>query len=241
MTTPKDVLDIGRSELGTAEHPPESNHQKFGQWYGADGVPWCAEFVSYCFYNAGSPFPASTAKGFASVEAGRDWFDSKGWIKNKPEMGDLIFYHFDAEHAGANHVGIVESVGANSVTTIEGNTSAGSDSNGGQVQRRGRPFGAYILNYGRPPFDGKPSHHVQRPDHPRWPGRFLLLTSPHTRADVREWQARMKERGWNIEVNGEYGRRTETVCREFQKEKGLAVDGVVGPRTWAAAWDAPVT
>ncbi len=242
MTTPKDVIDLARSELGITEFPPESNHQKFGQWYGFDGVPWCAEFVSYCFYNAGLPLPATTAKGFASAEAGREWFESKGWYKEQPTAGDVIFYHFEGEHAGANHVGIVESVGSNAVTTIEGNTSAGSDSNGGQVQRRTRPFGSYILGYGLPRFDGKASHHVARPDHPRWPGRSLLLTSPLMQgADVREWQARMKERGWAITVDGQYGPQSQAICEKFQREKGLVVDGVVGPKTWSAAWDAAVS
>ncbi|KAB2384622.1 peptidoglycan-binding protein [Actinomadura montaniterrae] len=59
--------------------------------------------------------------------------------------------------------------------------------------------------------------------------------------DVRTWQARMKARGWSIAVDGAYGPASEEVCRAFQREKGLGVDGVVGPATWRAAWDAPVT
>ena len=29
--------------------PPGSNRTMFGRWFGVDGVPWCAIFVSYCF------------------------------------------------------------------------------------------------------------------------------------------------------------------------------------------------
>ena len=32
---------------------PGSNRTLIGQWYGFDGVPWCAETVSYGLYNAG--------------------------------------------------------------------------------------------------------------------------------------------------------------------------------------------
>ena len=35
--------------VGVKESPPGSNRTMFGRWYGVDGVPWCAIFVSYCF------------------------------------------------------------------------------------------------------------------------------------------------------------------------------------------------
>jgi peptidoglycan hydrolase-like protein with peptidoglycan-binding domain len=31
------------------------------------------------------------------------------------------------------------------------------------------------------------------------------------------------------------------VCRQFQQEKGLSVDGLVGPKTWQESWTEPVT
>jgi peptidoglycan hydrolase-like protein with peptidoglycan-binding domain len=61
------------------------------------------------------------------------------------------------------------------------------------------------------------------------------------RSDLRRWQARMAKRGWSIDADGLYGPQTKKVCRAFQKEKGLAVDGKIGPVTWAAAWTKPVT
>lgn len=60
-------------------------------------------------------------------------------------------------------------------------------------------------------------------------------------ADVRTWQARMRERGWALDVDQVYGPGSERVCRQFQAEKRIAVDGLVGPNTWAAAWSAAVT
>lgn len=59
--------------------------------------------------------------------------------------------------------------------------------------------------------------------------------------DVREWQAQMAHRGWRLAVDGAYGPGSEAVCKQFQAEKHLGVDGVVGPVTWRAAWVAPVT
>lgn len=61
------------------------------------------------------------------------------------------------------------------------------------------------------------------------------------RSHLRRWQQRMNDRGWTITADGLYGPRTKAVAIAFQREKGLAVDGLIGPATWDAAWTAPVT
>lgn len=76
---------------------------------------------------------------------------------------------------------------------------------------------------------------------PPWPGRYFTYPPVMRGEDVRTWQARMRERGWTIAVDGAYGPQSREVCRLFQREKGLAVDGIVGPETWAASWAAPIT
>lgn len=37
-----------------------------------------------------------------------------------------------------------------------------------------------------------------------------------------------------IEIDGDFGKKTEAAVRAFQKKKGLVVDGVVGTNTWLA-------
>jgi hypothetical protein len=62
--------------------------------------------------------------------------------------------------------------------------------------------------------------------------------------NVATWQRQMIARGWNLGptgADGDYGPTSESVCRQFQAEKGLGVDGLVGPSTWGASWSAPVT
>jgi hypothetical protein len=77
---------------------------------------------------------------------------------------------------------------------------------------------------------------------PAWPGRILKLADPlmHGR-DVQVWQAQMAHRGWQIGADGWYRPGSESACRKFQKEKGLDIDGRVGPDTWQATWLAPIT
>jgi hypothetical protein len=58
---------------------------------------------------------------------------------------------------------------------------------------------------------------------------------------VRQVQQRLRDRGWKIGVDGKFGPETDRIVRQFQAEKGLAVDGIAGPRTWDALWRAPVT
>ncbi|MCX4749245.1 N-acetylmuramoyl-L-alanine amidase [Kitasatospora sp. NBC_01287] len=74
---------------------------------------------------------------------------------------------------------------------------------------------------------------------PAWPGRYLADYCEGQ--DVAAWQQQMAARGWQITVDGKYGSKSATVCRSFQSDKGLDSDGVVGPKTWSAAWTAPIT
>jgi hypothetical protein len=60
-------------------------------------------------------------------------------------------------------------------------------------------------------------------------------------ANVATWQAQMAARGWDIAADGMYGPSSQSICQQFQQEKGLEVDGLVGPQTWSASWTAAVT
>jgi peptidoglycan hydrolase-like protein with peptidoglycan-binding domain len=52
------------------------------------------------------------------------------------------------------------------------------------------------------------------------------------KAGMFVWQRAMKVRGWNITVDGYYGSQTEHIARQFQSEKRLTVDGLIGVGTW---------
>jgi peptidoglycan hydrolase-like protein with peptidoglycan-binding domain len=68
------------------------------------------------------------------------------------------------------------------------------------------------------------------------------IKSPHNGCQtVQRWQDRMAERGWEVDVDGDYGPASEQVCRAFQREKNRTADGILGPDTWRCAWECPVT
>lgn len=69
-------------------------------------------------------------------------------------------------------------------------------------------------------------------------------TAEEMRKHLWRWQQRMEDRGWlfpKYGSDGLYGAETREVAIAFQKEKGLKVDGLIGPETWEAAWTEPVT
>lgn len=56
--------------------------------------------------------------------------------------------------------------------------------------------------------------------------------------DVRVLQRALNARGSSLAVDGDFGPKTEHRVRVWQEFKGLTVDGVVGPRTWASLGEA---
>jgi hypothetical protein len=96
---------------------------------------WCADFVSWVYREAGTPFTGGSSGGWripavSSVEA---WFKKNGtWTPNNknvnPQPGDVITYTF-------SHVGIVEKVEGETLTVISGNTGIDGSNNGKGVGR----------------------------------------------------------------------------------------------------------
>lgn len=153
---PATLADVGarfRQWLGYIEGPPpghSGNDTIFGRWYGINPGAWCAMFVSWCFFDAGLPLPASTSKGFAWCPSGAEFFMRRGRWGTTPRPGAVIFFRFGER---IDHVGWVEFVENGVPHTIEGNTSpgpGGSQNNGGGVWRRTRTEN--IAGYGYPDY-----------------------------------------------------------------------------------------
>jgi len=96
---------------------------------------WCADFVSWVYNQAGSPFTGGLSGGWriASVDGVRSWFKANGtWTDNgpgvKPKPGDVYTM-------GISHTGIVEKVEGDTIFTISGNTATDNTGNGNGVGR----------------------------------------------------------------------------------------------------------
>src|SRR3954447_5045457 len=139
--------------VGVRETPPGSNHTMFGRWFGADGVPWCAIFASYCFdIGAGVVLcrgwhgAGVRPRGVAYVPTLAAWLKATGRSVEEPQPGDLVI--FDSDGGLPDHVGIVIRGAGDGVQPGEGNPAVGNDSKGGEVMRRGR-VRAQVAGFGR--------------------------------------------------------------------------------------------
>jgi hypothetical protein len=116
-----EIVAIAQKEIGTAESPLGSNSGPYISKY-TDGnkEPWCADFVSWVYREAGRPFKPTRIASVISVVA---YMQENGvYFKNgkgDPTPGDIVNFI----GSGGTHIGIVEKVDGNDLTTIEGNSS----------------------------------------------------------------------------------------------------------------------
>lgn len=118
------LTQVGEHEVG------HSNWNKYGKWFGWNGVAWCAQFVSWGYAPFGYKFKTALARQFMY------WGQSGTYglrITYHPEPGDIVVFNH-----GGGHVGTFIQGNASRFETIEGNTSCsgGSWDNGGEVCRK---------------------------------------------------------------------------------------------------------
>lgn len=141
--------------IGTKESPFGSNRCKFTEWYGMVG-PWCAMFTTYCFETAAQKVGKDSftfVQGMYYAYVPYILNDARAQrrglsITTSPKPGDLVLYDWN-RNGVPDHIGIFESGSNTSWVAIEGNTSTSSNSNGGEVMRRGRNITQAIVTFVR--------------------------------------------------------------------------------------------
>jgi peptidoglycan hydrolase-like protein with peptidoglycan-binding domain len=68
-----------------------------------------------------------------------------------------------------------------------------------------------------------------------WPGVYYSLGD--NSAGIRQWQLQMRARGAPLVGTGRFGQHTLAVVNAVQLQNGLRVTGLLGPNTWALAWN----
>ncbi|WP_433293661.1 CHAP domain-containing protein [Actinoplanes sp. CA-030573] len=242
------LIAVAEKERKLKYHEGKNGYTKYGDWFAPkfEHAAWCDMFVSWCADQCGL---SKVVGRYASCTAHAKWFQAHDHWGRKPRRGAIVFFHMPSGHKGPNHVGIVERVlDDGGIVTIEGNSS---DKVARNVRR------SHIVGYGYPqyPDGGGSSLSVKVPAFPL-PKDFYYgpaKKGPHPvtghsgpasyREGLKKWQRRMLVRGWGGigTADGFYSGRTDKVASQFQKEKGLYIDGLIGPDTWKAAWTKPIT
>lgn len=223
------LLDVARAELGTCEQPPGSNRTRYGAWYGMDGQPWCAMFVSWCAARAGA---ADIVPRHAYTPSGAAWFQQRRQWGRAPRPGAIVYFQWPGMGRIA-HVGIVESVRADgAVVVLEGNTNGAGSRTGGTVMRHVRR--ANIAGYGYPRFAAATAAAAARAATvaSRSGGRPASArpTEPRLAVDgeLGPLTVRALQRALSVPMDGEIGSQT---VRALQRRVGAPVDGELGPVT----------
>ena len=112
------ILNVARGELGYKEGA--NNNTKYGEDYGLNYNPWCQMFIWWIANNAG--IGEDIIPKTASCPTAYNWFKNKGQVipNSEAKAGDIIFFIWTG-HTAPDHVGIIENVNSNIITTIEGN------------------------------------------------------------------------------------------------------------------------
>ena len=194
---------------------------------------WCATFVSSVAIKLGYtdiiPTECSCTKMIELLKGIGSFVEDDSVV---PAPGWLLFYDWEDSGSGDNkgssdHVGIVEKVVGNTITVIEGNYSQ-------SVKRRNIAVnGKYIRGYGVPKYDTETTKTTKE----EYTMEMRYLKKGCKGEDVKALQILLIGRGYSCGkagADGDFGSATDSAARNYQKAKGIGVDGVVGPKTMSS-------
>lgn len=146
MVEGKEILTCAAREIGYHEGAGKKN--KYGEWYGMDGVAWCMEFVQWVYHQCRADLPFKTP----SCGGLLNWYkrNQPECITKDPIQGCIVIFDFPNTKYDTDHTGLFVKQENGKITTIDGNTSNGNDSNGGWVQQRTRTWGYANPTFIRP-------------------------------------------------------------------------------------------
>lgn len=247
MTMLDNILAEDRRNVGFVEGP--GNENPWGREQGIPNASYCdSGGCVVCFHNGYNFRETATygKLGFAYTPAhvndgvahGEFRYDHASLGDPADVLaGDFLFYAWRAGQSYPDHVeraqedcpsnGRTHNIGYNT-----GNPEGVKDLWRDRTYLLGRlrPIGLRDMEaHPAPP----PPPPAPPEEGPGWPGRFMRRGMGGD--DVRAFQQRLKDRGWRIGVDGDFGPETDRVTRQFQADKSLEQDGVVGPATWGTA------
>ena len=189
-------------------------------------IEWCACFISWLAEKLGItdiiPVDMSCNSQIKKFKSMGVWHTDRNF-----QSGDIIYYDWDIS-GDADHVGIIEKVNGMSLTVIEGNN--GNYPNDRVRRREINSASSLIFGYARPKYPVKSSANSYE----------VNISLPTVRKGdtgnvVKILQAFLVAYEYSIGISGidgDFGSDTESAVKQFQKNSGIDIDGIVGKDTW---------
>jgi peptidoglycan hydrolase-like protein with peptidoglycan-binding domain len=219
------IIQTAAFQQGVTELPAGTNKNPYGAWYGMNGVPWCAIFVSWVFDQAGHPLgPIDSPKGYHYCASAYNFWKRNNQLISDPQPADIVLFDWDGD-GKCDHTGIFLKwiTQGETFQSWEGNTSVNNNSNGGQVMLRTRSV-TVVKAFVNPGVFGAENFTVAE----------THLKKGSKGADVTALQKSLHELKYSIVVDGDFGKDTEKIVTQFQKEHGLIATGVADDATLGA-------
>jgi hypothetical protein len=224
------------AQLGTAESPPGSNNVRYNTLYygkavSGDAYPWCVTFLWAGFRECGLASLFCGGGKTAGCRQLMEYAQANGlWVTGNYRKGDLLLYGSPPSHAGI----FTGEMPGGLLDAIEGNYS----NKVCRVRRRPSEIcGAYRPKWEEESPTG--SAIVNDPVQPYSYGRqkvtveLNLLRAGSFGPQVKALQLLLNGLGCPCgEADSIFGSRTLAAVKQWQKEKGLEIDGIVGTQTW---------
>jgi len=179
------------------------------------GYAWCNSFVVWCYREARREL-TETARS-AGVQLTATLADKAGLVVKRPARGDIVCFQFPPVDPTLDHIGFVLEVLADgSIRTLEGNTPGDArELDGVFVKVRPREFCHTFIR-----IPGEVADGIGRGDHG---------------SEVRDLQKQLVELGnKRLEVDGDFGEKTEKTVESFQGKHDLPETGVANKKTLEA-------
>jgi peptidoglycan hydrolase-like protein with peptidoglycan-binding domain len=242
--TAYDVLNEASRRLGLSGRP-NIYTREYAAAHGSDylNAAWCDMKVTYDARHAGAA-KSVLPKGDRAytVYHAEDFQDAGLWKSGTSDNiikyvypGCVVFFDWN----GTNVIGAIDHVGYavrnlkdGRLVTVEGNTG-----NAVKLRVRGSDV---IAGFGTPKYDAitpvviKPTN-----TYPYKVGTFIRKGWQNS-AGVKVAQNRLNSLGYRpkLTTDGDFGAKTEMAVEWFQRMTNLAVDGVIGPKTWGKMFPA---
>ena len=244
MTKINAIIWAARTFLGTSEG--STAHKEIIRRYNSAknssaytmtvNDPWCAAFIVAVFEMCGFsnliPCYASCEQMISAFKKWGRFVTSKSY---SPKEGDIVFYNWDSDKK-SDHVGLVTKNSFGTMTVIEGNYK---NSVGYRTISVGN---SSIVGYGTPAYESE-SGTNSTVSYFKLLGKYdagcvqkfpcISKGSKGTYVKILQLLLRVHQ-GSNLDIDGDFGNKTELALIKWQRSMSLDDDGVCGVESWSS-------